>query len=89
MDSFAPIEYDTIPGPLPLAPALIPIQAALEVAVHAQPDAVVTVTVPVPPPLSIVALAGEIVNEQTGAGSVGDVLSQLRSVPDNKPASDA
>jgi hypothetical protein len=89
VDAFAPIEYDTVPGPLPLAPALRPIHAALGVAVHAQPDAAVTVTVPVPPPLSIVALAGEIVNEQTGAGSVGDVLSQLTTAVDNKAASDA
>jgi hypothetical protein len=63
--AFAPIEYVTVPGPLPLAPVLIAIHAALAVAVHAQPEATVTVTVPVPPPLSIVALAGEIVNEQT------------------------
>lgn len=79
----------TAPGPLPLAPALIPIHAALGAAVHAQPAATVTVTVPFPPPLSIVAFAGEIANEQTGAGSVGEAFSQLMSVADANPASEA
>jgi len=73
----------TTPGPLPLAPALIAIHAAFGVAVHAQPAAAATVTVPVPPPLSIVALAGEIVNEQTAAGSVGELSPQLMSVTNN------
>ena len=86
-DAFAPIEYVTTPGPLPLTPALIPIHAALGVAVHAQPAAAVTVTVPVPPPLSIVAFAGEIANEQTGVGSVGELSPQL--MVDNNPATDA
>lgn len=78
-----------MPGPLPLPPALIPIHAALGVAVHAQPAATVTVTVPVPPLLSIVPLPGAIANEQTGVGSVGELSPQLTSVIDNNPASDA
>jgi hypothetical protein len=45
--------------------------------------------VPLPPPTSIVALPGEIVNEHVGAGSVGDVFSQLTSVADRIVASDA
>jgi len=89
VEAFPPTEYVTLPGPFPLPPVLSVIHAALGVAVHAQPDATVTVTVPVPPLLSIVALAGEIVNEQTGAGSVGDVFSQLTRKADAITASDA
>jgi len=36
--------------PLPLAPSVTVIQSALLAAVHAQPVAAVTLTVPVPPP---------------------------------------
>lgn len=89
VEAFSPIEYVTVPGPLPLPPALIAIHAALGVAVQAQPAATATVTVPVPPPLSIVALAGEIAKEQTGPGSVGEPSPQLMSVTDNSPAIDA
>jgi hypothetical protein len=46
---FAATLYVTDPFPLPVAPALMVIQATLLVAVHAQPAAAVTVTVPLPP----------------------------------------
>ena len=36
----------------------------------------------------IVPLAGEIPNEQTGVGSVGELSPQLTSVIDNNPATD-
>lgn len=39
----------TVPLPLPLAPAVIVIHVSAVVAVHTQPVAVVTATVPVPP----------------------------------------
>ena len=41
---------DTVPFPLPLAPAVIDNHDTLLVAVHAQPEPVVTVTEPVGPP---------------------------------------
>jgi len=44
---FAPTLYATEPEPLPLAPEVIVIHAALLAAVHVQPVAAVTVTLPV------------------------------------------
>ena len=46
---FAATPYVTVPLPVPLAPAVTANQAVLVVAVHEQPDVVVTVRVPVPP----------------------------------------
>jgi hypothetical protein len=89
VDAFAPIAYVTMPAPLPLAPPVIAIHPALAVAVHEQPAATVTATVPLPPPLSIVAVPGEIVSEQVGVGSVGELFSQLISPADSNVASDA
>jgi hypothetical protein len=43
---FAATLYETVPLPLPLLPPVTVTQAALLVAVHAQPAAAVTVTVP-------------------------------------------
>jgi hypothetical protein len=50
--------------PLPLAPALIVIQAALLEAVHEQPVAAVTGTLPVQPEALTFTDAGEIVGVQ-------------------------
>ena len=50
--------------PLPVAPALMLIHVALLVAVHAQPLAAVTVTVPVIPAAVTFADVGEIVEVQ-------------------------
>ena len=52
------------------------IQPPLDVALHEQPAAIDTVTAPLPPFPSNVWLAGEIVAEQEGLGSVGDLLPQ-------------
>ena len=56
--------YWTVPLPLPLAPDVIVIHGALLVAVHAQPAAAVTATLPVPPAGATLALVGAIENEQ-------------------------
>jgi hypothetical protein len=45
---------------VPLAPAVTVIQAALLVAVHAQPAPAVTLTLPVPAAASMVSVDGEI-----------------------------
>jgi hypothetical protein len=58
---FAVTLYVADPLPLPVAPALIVIHAALLVAVHAQPVAAVTVMVPVPDDAATFAEAGAIV----------------------------
>jgi hypothetical protein len=47
---FAAALIDTVPLPLPLAPAVIDNHEMLLVAVHAHPAATVTVTGPVAPP---------------------------------------
>ena len=56
--------YVIDPLPLPVAPAVTVIQASLLVAVHAQPPAAATVTVPVPAAEVGLAVAGEIVGVQ-------------------------
>jgi len=61
---FAATENCVVPLPLPLAPEVTVIQAALLAAVHAQPVAVVTLTEPEPPLAVKVWLAGLMVNEQ-------------------------
>lgn len=47
---FAATENETVPLPFPDAPDVTVTKEALLVAVHAQPDEVVTFTVPAPPP---------------------------------------
>ena len=55
---FAATEYDTVPEPVPLAPLVIDIQDTALVAVHVQPAAVVTETLPVPPAVAALAVVG-------------------------------
>ncbi len=62
--ALAATEKFVVPLPLPLAPAVMVIQAALLVAAHAQPVAVVTLTLLVPPEAVKVWLVGLMVNEQ-------------------------
>ena len=52
-----------MPLPLPLAPAVIDSQLSVSAAVHVQPLGAVTVTLPVPPPATMLADSGETVNE--------------------------
>ena len=88
--ALAPTEYVTVPGPLPLAPAVIVIQPALVVTVHEHPAGAVTATLPVPPSLPSVRVAGEMLYEQTGVGSIGDAcLLQLARVAETSVASEA
>lgn len=59
---FAATLNDTVPAPVPLAPAVTVIHAALLVAVRAQPVVPLTVTVTVPPPATTVVLVGDRLN---------------------------
>jgi hypothetical protein len=59
--ALAATEYVALPGPVPVAPAVIVIQSAPAAALHAQPEIVATVTVAFPPSLPIAALVGEMV----------------------------
>jgi hypothetical protein len=68
----AATEYATVPGPLPLLPAVIVIHDASAVAFQAHVAGAVTVTVPDPPSDAKDILAGAMVNEQTGVGSIGE-----------------
>src|SRR3569833_2071815 len=54
----------TVPFPLPLAPAVIVRQDAPLLAVHAQSDPAVTLTVPPPPLAGTLALVGAMANAQ-------------------------
>ena len=54
--------YLTVPLPVPLLPLVMVIQFAPVVAVHGQPDGVVTVTSPLPPSFGNDSLVGEMVN---------------------------
>jgi hypothetical protein len=56
--AFAATEYPTVPGPVPEAPEMILIQAALLVAPQGQPVVAFTLTEPVPAPAPTEALAG-------------------------------
>jgi len=68
---FAATSYETVPLPLPLAPPVSVIHAALLDAVHAQPAPAVTVTVPlVATDVLRVAAEGRIVNEHGAPGCV-------------------
>src|SRR4029453_16823016 len=55
--------------------AVTTIHSALDVAFQAHPAATVTVTVAAPTSLANVPAAGEIANEHTGVGSIGDSAS--------------
>ena len=70
-----------MPLPLPLPPEVIVIQGALLVAVQAQPAAVVTPTLPVPPLPGTDALVGEMLNEQAAAWVTVKVLPATVIVP--------
>ena len=68
--------------PLPVAPALIVIHAALLVAVHAQPLPAVTVTVPVLATSDTLAEVGEIVGVHGAAAwFTVKVLPPIATVP--------
>jgi hypothetical protein len=54
----AATEKLTVPLPVPVAPAVMVIQASLLVAVQAQPAAAVTLVEPAPPAAAMVWLAG-------------------------------
>ena len=56
----------TVPDPVPAAPAVTVIHAALLTAVHTHPAPALTVVLPVPPAAGIDRLAGEIVGAQGG-----------------------
>src|SRR6476620_11257132 len=56
--------YATVPLPLPLAPEVIVSHAALLVAVQAHPAALVTGTLPVPPPAGTLAVVAASENAQ-------------------------
>jgi hypothetical protein len=57
----AATEYETVPEPVPLAPLVIDIHDTALVAVHVQPAAVVTVTLPDPPAFEALPLVGDTV----------------------------
>ena len=80
---FAATSYETVPLPLPLVPPVSVIQAALLVAVHAQPAPAVTVTVPlVATDVLSNADEGRIVNEHGAPGCViVKVFPAIVSVP--------
>jgi hypothetical protein len=62
---------ETEPLPVPLAPPVTAIQAALDAAVHAQLAPAVTATVPLPPVESTFWLDGEIEKLHAGGGGGG------------------
>jgi hypothetical protein len=69
--------------PLPLAPAVIVIQAALLVDVHEQPLAAVTATLPVPPPATALAVVADSVGVQAApAWVMVKVLPATVNVPE-------
>ena len=79
---FAATSYVTDPLPLPVAPALIVIQAALLVAVHAHPLPAVTVTVPLTVVEATLADAGAIVGVHGAPACVTvKVLPAIVTVP--------
>lgn len=68
--------------PLPVAPAVIVIHAALLVEVHEQPVAAVTATVAVPPPAAALADVDPMVGVQAAPACVTvKVLPAIVSVP--------
>ena len=82
VSGFAATPYVTEPLPLPPAPALIVIQAALFVAVQSQPADAVTVTDPVAPAAATLAEPGEIVGAHVAPACMAvKVLPPMVSVP--------
>ena len=73
---------DVVPGPVPLAPAVTLIHAALLAAVQAQPAPAVTVLLPVPAAAVNVWLLGEIEYAQAPACVTLNVVPAIVSVPD-------
>ena len=73
---------DVVPGPVPLAPPVTEIHAALLAAVHAQPAPAVTVLLPVPAAAVNVWLVGEIEYAQAPACVTLKVAPAIVSVPD-------
>jgi len=74
-----------VPLPLPLAPAVMVIQAALLTAVHEQPVVAVTATVAVPPPAAAVADVDPRVGLQAAAAWVTvKVLPATVRVPERE-----
>jgi hypothetical protein len=75
---FAVSATATVPLPLPLAPPVIAIQPRSELAAHAHPAAVVTLTEPGPPDAEKERELVESVNVQdgVGVGLVGEPPSQ-------------
>jgi hypothetical protein len=72
----------TEPLPVPVAPALIVIHATLLVALHAQPVAAATVTVPVPATSDTLADVGEIAGAHGAAAwFTVKVLPPIVTVP--------
>ena len=76
-----PTRYETVPLPVPGLPLTTVIQDTLLTAVQAQPVAVVTLTVPVPPRAPIVLEVGLIVNPQPDAWLMVNVWPAIVSVP--------
>jgi hypothetical protein len=70
----------TVPFPLPLPPLVIVIQVALLVAVHAQPVAVVTLTLAAPPAAVGLAEVGDAVKLH-GAVKLNVLESALGALP--------
>jgi hypothetical protein len=84
---FAVVVKFTVPLPLPDAPDVIVIHGVVVVAVHAQPDAIVTATgVPAPPPATMFSLAGRMDDAQVpasviDAGCPATVIVPVRDAP--------
>ena len=66
-DAFGSAANDTLPGPEPVSPTAIRTHAALLFAVHEQPSAAVTPTLPDPPAAATAWAAGERPTEQASA----------------------
>ena len=71
----------TVPLPVPVAPEVMDSHGALLLAVHAQPAAPVTVTLPVPPCAGTLADVGSIANVQLAAWVTVKVWPAIVSVP--------
>src|SRR5439155_24632992 len=63
---FSAIVNDTVPVPVPVELPVTEIHAALGVAVHVQPDAVVTVTESLPPAAAMLVVVFDSEYEQAG-----------------------
>src|SRR6478735_11150265 len=75
----------TVPLPVPVAPAVMDSHAALLLAVHAQPAAPVTVTLPVPPCAGTLPDVGSIANVQLAPWVTVKVWPAIVSVPVRGP----